>query len=182
MDTTGKQFVEFWSWAAKKDLLNKNTAKSFAAPVRQIISVNENLETMDVSRVDATELFRRFQNVRGKDFRPDSLNAYSRRFKQALDLFLRYTNDPTSWKFKGYTNTGRKTKPAKADQQQRDVLDDALEMPVSQTGSVTPMIDYQFPLRDNCIVRLKLPADLKVSEVDRLAAFMRILVLDIAPS
>jgi hypothetical protein len=42
-------------------------------------------------------------------------------------------------------------------------------------------VEYPFPLRENCIVRLKLPSDLKVAEVERLAAFIRTLALDFAP-
>ena len=176
MESTGKQFVEFWSWASEKGLMNENTAKSYAAPVRQIISVSEGWETMDVSTADADDLVRRFKNVRGKDFKPDSLNAYSRRFKQALDLFLKYVRDPASWKFKGYTNIGRKAKTEKAEKQ-RDSSENTVEGHVSSVGCSTPMVDYPFPLRDNCIVRLRLPADLKIADVERLTAFMKTLTL-----
>lgn len=183
METTGKQFVEFWSWASSKGLMNENTAKGIAAPVRQVLSIDENWETQDVSNIDADELLQRFQNVRGKDFKPESLNAYARRFKQALDLFLQYTRDPSGWKFKGKISSNRKPKAEKSDKQLNlQVSEDIDKATLPQAGNLLPLMEYPFPLRDNCIVKIKLPTDLKVAEVERLTLFIRTLALDFNPS
>jgi hypothetical protein len=180
MEPTGKQFVEFWGWAAQKKLMNENTAYSFASPVKQVVSIDDNWRNIDVSKMDVEDLLSRFQDAKGTKFTPGSLNAYFRRFRQAHDLFLQYIENPTGWKFKGQqSNATRKARALKAEKGKD--TDDAFEMPVPQSGSV-PLVDYPFPLRDNCIVRLKLPADLKVTEVERLAAFMRTLTSDFSAS
>jgi len=176
METTGKQFVDFWNWAAQKGLMNENTAYSFSSPVRQIISVNEDWETIDVSKLNVDDLFSRFQNIKGKNFKPDSLNAYFRRFRSALEMFLEYVENPTGWKYKGQSNQSRKPKNSKAGKDSQS--ENNFEMPISQSEGSNQMVDYPFPLREGCIVRLKLPTDLKISEVERLANFMRSVVID----
>lgn len=175
METTGKQFVDFWSWAAQKGLMNENTAYSFSSPVRQIISVNEDWETLDVSKLDVDNLLSRFQNIKGKNFKPDSLNAYFRRFKQALEMFLEYVENPTGWKYKGQNSQNRKPKNSKTGKDSQN--ENNFEMPISQAEGSIQMVDYPFPLREGCIVRLKLPTDLKLSEVERLNNFMRSVVI-----
>lgn len=174
MEATGKQFVEFWSWAAQKRLMNENTAYAFSSPVRKIISVNENWENLDISKLDVEDVIQRFQNIHGKEFKPESLNAYFRRFRQAHSLYLQYVENPTAWKYKGQQSSTRKQKSKKADKNQS--AEDTFEMPIMQGSNSTQMVDYPFPLRENCIVRLKLPTDLKASEVERLTTFMRTLV------
>ncbi len=176
MESTGKQFAEFWTWAAQKGLMNENTAYGFSSPVRKILSVDEGWENMNVTKLDVDDILQRFQNIHGKEFKPESLNAYFRRFRQALSLYLQYVDNPTAWKYKGQQSSTRKQKPKKADKNQH--TDDAFEMPITQGSASTQMVDYPFPLRENCIVRLKLPTDLKTNEVERLATFMRTLVTD----
>jgi len=176
METTGKQFVEFWNWASKKGLMNENTAYAFSSPVRKIISVHENWENLDVAKLDVDDLLKRFQNIHGKEFKPNSLSAYFRRFRQAHSLYLQYIENPTAWKFKGQQSSTRKQKQTKANRDQD--TEDTFEMPIMQGSNSTQMVDYPFPLRENCIVRLKLPTDLKANEIERLATFMRTLVTD----
>jgi len=176
METTGKQFVEFWAWASKKGLMNENTAYAFSSPVRQIMSVNDDWETIDVSKLDIDNLFLRFRNMNEKKFKPASLNAYFRRFKLALEMFLEYVENPTGWKHKGQITQNRKSKSSKSEKNNQ--IDDTFEMPISQSDNSIQMMDYPFPLREGCIVRLKLPADLKISDVERLITFMRSIAID----
>ncbi|RJP47829.1 MAG: hypothetical protein C4583_15875 [Anaerolineaceae bacterium] len=177
METTGKQFVEFWTWASQKGLMNENTAYSFSSPVKQIISINDGWEEVDVRKLDVDVLLSQFQNLKGKNFKPNSLNTYFRRFKLALDMFLEYVDNPTGWKYKGQIAQNRKPKNAKAAEKGTQ-KESGFEMPVTQSDDAVQMVDYPFPLREGCIVRLKLPVDLKAAEVERLTNFMRSIVLE----
>ena len=181
MERSGKQFVEFWDWAFNKGLMKENTAKSLAVASKQIISVDENWETLDVLNIDVDDLLARFKNLRGKDFKPDSLNVYEHRFRQAVDLFLQHSRDPANWKFKGKTSN-RKAKSDKSDDQRNSPQDSENEIIPPNTVSSNSLIVYPFPLRDNCMIKLNLPSDLKVAEVERLAAYIRTLALDFKPS
>lgn len=179
MDMTGQQLVEFWSWAYKKGLMNENTGRSFAAASKQVLSIEENWEKLDVSSINVDEFIERFKNKRGKKFKPDSLNAYERRFRQALDLFLEYTRDPSTWRFKGQTPSSRK--PQKENSQRHSSAFESAGEAIHQGPTAMALVEYPFPLRESCIVRLRLPADLKVGEIERLAAFMRTLAVDFSP-
>ena len=174
MDTTGKSFSEFWGWAAEKGLMNENTANSFSSPVKQIISILDDWENVDITTIDQDDLFQRFGNIRGKDFKPESLNQYFRRFQNARKVYLDYVTDPINWKYKGQSASRkqRNTKTKKIDKQSD------FGTSARQNSSSISMVDYPFPLRENCLVRLKLPADLKMVDIERLLTFMRTLVVD----
>jgi len=176
METTGKDFIEFWSWASDKGGMNKNTANSLATAVKQVIYIEENWQTIDVNSLDVNKLLLRFQNARKKEFTPESLHVYERRFKQALGLFLDYQRDPVNWKYKSQASNTRKTNMMKHRNLRSPESDgDSFG---SQHISNVPMVDYPYPLRENCIVRIKLPIDLRISDVDRLSSFLRTLVVD----
>lgn len=102
MDATAKDLVNHWSWAAEKGLMNAKTAQVLGSACRQVLSsVGDDWEGIDVRELKADEMFRRFQNLRGKKFTPGSLRAYKERFKWALESFLRYIENPAGWKAPG---------------------------------------------------------------------------------
>src|SRR6266436_2030391 len=98
MDTTGKSLVEHWTWAASKGVMNKNTAGAVHAACTQVLAVLDDWENVDVSTIDPDDVVRRFKNLRAKDFKPESLETYASRFKNALSSYLAYTRDPGAWK------------------------------------------------------------------------------------
>lgn len=176
MATTGKEFIEFWSWASNKGKMNKNTAQSLATASKQVMSVEDDWESIDVSTIDIDDLMLRFRNIRKKDFTTHSLQVYERKFRQALKLFLEFSHDPTNWKYKTQTATASKSKPIR----QRINLAPNLKSvsSESQSSEAIPLVDYPYPLRENCIVRMKLPVDLRTSDVERLITFLRTLVIN----
>lgn len=178
METTGKEFVDFWAYAIKKGLMNPNTARSLGGPVKQILSIDEDWESKDVSTVDTDELLTRFHNMRGKDFKPESLQIYDRRFKQALDLFLQYTSNPTGFRYQGGQANNRKNKSGTRRDKSESKNSSSGEATGMLIGSSTSMIDYPFPLRENCIARFKLPIDLRNSDIERIIAFLRTISVD----
>jgi hypothetical protein len=173
METTGKDFVEHWSWAAEKGLMNKNTASGLRAAVSQVIKSLDNWQTVDVKNLDVEQTLTKFQNLSGKKFKPQVLATYKRRFRLAISSYLSYLEDPGNWKPRtverqprGANNGGKEPNAT-------------TEVPV--TGRTLPsvgLVDYPFPLREGQNVRLVLPRDLKAAEVKRLAAFMATLTVD----
>jgi len=181
MGNTGKDFVEFWSWAVEKGLMNSNTARALGAAVRQVIGIEENWESKEISTTfNIDDIISRFKNLRRQNFKPESLQAYDRRFRQAFSLFLSYQENPANWK-----PTGMSTRKGKI---KGEVKKDFLAKPngvVPQPPEATPasgVMDYPFPLRENCIARLRIPTDIKMAEVERLAAFLRALAIDFSPT
>ena len=178
MDTTGRGFADFWSSAARRGLMKANTASSFAAPVRKVLSVEPEWESADITQLDVEHLLERFRNLHATELTPNSLGAYERRFKGALQIYLEYVRNPTRWKYKGQSQPARK-KTAKPDGGASPKADDGevIDAPGGSASSAQ-LLDYPFRLREDCIVRLRLPADLRVAEVERLATMMRTLAVD----
>ena len=184
MDTTAQSMIEFFDKAAETGRIKPNTARSMSAPVKQIFSsTGENWEQIDVSELDVDDFLARFRNLHGLNYKQRSLAEYERRFRRAVDLYLEYMRNPKTWKFNSQDSAASKAKPKKVGSK-KTVQSHASEPVETTTVSIAPsgiqMMDYPFPLREACVVRLRLPADLKVSEVERLAAFMRTLTADFA--
>jgi hypothetical protein len=185
MNTTGKQLVEHWTWAAERGQMNRNTAGALRTACLHVLGVQDNWEQIDVTSLDVDDLIRRFQNLRAREFNPASLNAYARRFRNAVTSFLEYTKNPAGWKPSarppkvGTNSDGRATSRAKETAEDRGDT----EQP---TGDATPapsvkgLIEYPFPLRENLVARLMLPRDISAAEAKRLYGFMMALAVDSA--
>ncbi len=179
-DTSGKAFVEHWTWAAEQGEMKPNTAAALRAACAQVLSALENWETVDIRRIDIEDTFRRFQNKRARDFKPETLETYRRRFSQAVRLFLQWAEDPKSWKS---PVRERKIRPRGTGEAEVDASSEnrfaagTIESPPPRVG----LMDYPFPLPGNRIALLRLPADLKLAEVQRLTAFLTTLAVDFDP-
>ena len=180
MNTTGKQLVDHWTWAAEKGVMNKNSAGALRAACSQVLSVLDNWQELDVASIDVDDVIRRFENLRARDFNPESLHAYGKRFRRGVESFLEYTKNPSAWKSSSRSvrpsmNAGEEPSEKKPTKSHREVatLETALES-VPTHG----LIEYPFPLRENIVVRLKLPRDFSAAEAKRLYGFMLALAVD----
>ncbi len=52
MDTSGKSFLELWSWAGNRGLMNKNTAIALKNASAKVLSSIEGWETVDITTLD----------------------------------------------------------------------------------------------------------------------------------
>jgi hypothetical protein len=175
-DTTGKALVEFWRHAGDKGLMNANTARAIGQATAQVLSVLDDWQSQDLQTANLEDVWRRFQNKHSRSYKPESLNAYKRRFMAGVKSFLNYVADPSAWRppISG-ERVSRKERlenssgaPARLD----------LGEPVQSTEKGVVMVDYPFPLREGRLAILRLPADLKAVEVRRLTAYLNTLVVD----
>ncbi|MGH8611896.1 MAG: hypothetical protein ACREYF_07585 [Gammaproteobacteria bacterium] len=176
IDTSGKSLVGHWKWAAEKGLMNPNTANGFRAACSQVLSVEEGWETLDVRGLDVGELCRRFQIKRHKEFKTGSLEAYKRRFAQAVQLFLDYAKDPSAWKAPSQERSSRKGK-GPSSEINGEATASIGERPAA-LAVLSGLVEYPFPLREGRLAYLKLPIDLKSAEVKRLTAYLNTLAVD----
>lgn len=172
MDSTGQAFLDHWNWAAKKGVMNTNTAGAMRAAVSQVLGVLDNWQEIDVKTVDVEGTLLRFQNLRKAKFKPSVLETYKRRFRQAVTSYLSYLEDPGGWKPRTVERQAGSDKNASPE---RPVESGRL---LKQETPQAGLVEYPFPLRDGLIARLTLPRDLRTAEVKRLGAFMSALVVD----
>jgi len=176
LDTSGRALVEHWKWAEEKGLMNANTARSLSAACKKVMGVLDGWEKLDVRAVNADDVLQRFQNKRSKEFTPSSLEAYKRRFAQAVKMFLEYADDPSSWKGPQRDRSRRKVKVQSAALGSSSVADDRTQQVMPMSGSA--LVEYPFPLREDRFAYLRLPIDLKLADVRRLTAYLRTLAID----
>jgi len=174
METSGRNLVDHWAWAAEKGLMNPNTANALRAACSTVLGVLEDWESLDVRELDLDAALNRFENLRKQHLNPQTLETYKGRFKRAVDSFLSYHEAPSSWRplsqersEKSEQNWGTK-RPSEDDQQGS----------FSEQGQSVKLVAYPYPLRSDMIVRLILPRDLNVAEVKRLTKFLESLAVD----
>jgi hypothetical protein len=185
--TTASDLMTFIDVQQKKGYMKANTAHSLKAAAKKVLSIDGDLDHIDVSQVDVDELFRRFANLPVADgLKQESKIAYRQRVGQAISWFLGYKADPVGWRPPATAprptgnghgkNKPKPTPPARhtlpADQTPTPPLPPTVE-------GKWRVIDFPFPLRDGLIAHLLLPADLKRAEVRRLNAYMTTLAADI---
>lgn len=186
-NATGKEFVEHWQWAADKGLMNVNTAAAVRAAVSKVLEIDGDWATMDVSKLNVDALLQRFQTLQAKEYKPDTLREYARRFRKGYESYMAYVRDPQSWK-PGPTRPERaKPKDSPTAPLELAGLGGAGPLPdlaglAAAMRTRSPVVGnlafvvYPFPLRENCVVHLSLPLELKAADVQRITTFLNALV------
>jgi hypothetical protein len=176
MEKNAGSLVEHWSWAAEKGLMNRNTAAGFRSACARVLEVlGDDWEQSDISRLDVEELLLRFQNLKKKDFRPQVLETYKQRFRKALTSYLEYLENPGGWKPVNQERSAASQRNDRTAKRQPATNQVATPPPSMRTG--TDEVEYPFPLRSGVMARLVLPRDLTREDVNRLTAFMSMLVV-----
>jgi hypothetical protein len=181
--TTGTDLVNFLEYAEKKGLINRNTASSVKVACRRVLGLEGDLKTLDIATLDINSLFRRFENLHRTEFTPRSLETYRSRVNMGIKWFLGWSRDPAAWKPVGRPVRGvnGETKRRAGPRGDSSSPDDSSHFPghLRAAGDQrVRLVDYPFPLRDDVIVRLQLPPDLRGGEVKRLTAYMSTLTVD----
>jgi hypothetical protein len=175
--TTGKDLVDHWNWAAEKGIMKKNSALALKSACANVLSVIDGWESIDITSIDVEDVITRFKNIQARKYKPQSLEVYGKRFRNAIESYLEYIRDPGAWKPTSRqiqpANSSTNNKPKKIHNIKKED-DQIAPAPAGGRG----LIDYPFPLREGVTVRLMLPRDVTASEVKRLNAFMSTLAVD----
>ena len=175
-DGTGRALIEFLDRAAERGWLNKNTALGYRSASQKILEVENDWEEAKLSAIDVESLFRRFENLRGGEYSPKSLETYRSRFQNAIQTYLEWASNPSGWKLPSPTRRKRAegTSPAQLEGEEASkTRQEKLQAPRPSASS--GMITYPFPLREDVDAQLVLPRDLKAEEARRLVAFINAL-------
>ena len=173
---TGKTLIDHWTWAAEKGVMNRNTAAGLRAACVQVFGVVEDPAQIEIAAVNVDELLVRFQNLCKHKFKPQVLETYKRRFRNAVKSYKEYLANPGTWKPASQERSGnperrqRTSNPAGAPAE----LDTA---PRSRLTTERGTEEYRLPLRPAVMARLILPVDLTPDEAHRVKAFVDMLVV-----
>lgn len=169
--------TDFLSHAAEHGLVPAATAQALAVAARNVFSVLDDEERAALPLEDVDGIIRRFNNKRARDFNPATLKEYGRRVKRAVDVYLRWREDPANFTVKTRTaRPGRKQQISNGGRAEAVVVEpqpDSMDAPVLATAR-----GYQtaFPVRPGQVVTVSnVPHDLSSAEAERLAQFIRLL-------
>lgn len=176
MDATGKGLIDFVSFAADKHLINANTAGALLAASREVLRAiePEGWEALDLRTVDVDDFTTRFERARAGKLKPESLLVYKSRFKNAIQMYFQYLENPSGWRYKPERPAAARKKPGTVSVRSESADDE----PADPRGVRATTIEYPFPLRQGVVVKLHLPSDLTRPESKRLAAFIDALAVE----
>jgi len=188
-EASGAGIVDHYTWAAKKGVMNPNTAGSLKAAAQSVLLAfdPDNWKQLDLTKLNVEEALQRFRNLKSREYTPTSLEVVQNRFRRAVASYFEYLQDPAGWKPTTRTVTPRKSNDGKKSTptggadvetpESQPFTIGMLSASISQSAT-SKLMDYPFPLREGVIAHLHLPRDLTAKDVRRLHVFMQSLVLD----
>jgi hypothetical protein len=160
---------QFLDYLANKGLMNPQTASARKASANTLLGILTDDEAMDVTKIDMDHLTQRFMNIKGSEFKPESVRVYKSRVEGAIRDFISYKKDPLSFKPKLETRSPRiaDKKPKELNGQSSMIASTAA--PPSIMITQTEGIVFPIPIRPNVIVRIAgIPSDMTQSEAKKI--------------
>ncbi len=166
-------FGEFMRQCVVLGLHNPATLRSRKLAAEQLLTELKSHERNDLRLVDVEELCARFHKLQDSTIRPESLDVYKSRLKDALSDFIAWTDDQESFvpresEFKAKREMFRNEPDGH--KQAREEL--ALNPPRS------PLQIFPVPIRKDLVVYIQnVPLDMTEKEAAKIAAVVRALAL-----
>lgn len=165
----------FFEYAEKTGALPRNTVMSRRTATQKLLSVLHGDEGTDLRNVDVDEVAARFANRHKADYSAESLRVYQSRARSAINDFIAWVDNPTSFKPArrrggGQAKSAQTTEtPAKGSSGNDSAQSRAEEQSNSKTGRDT--FNIPIPVRDGVMVEvIGLPRDLRPDEAQKISA------------
>lgn len=191
-DGTGAGLLAFLEWAGKRGEITPTTAKSIAVATGKVLAVEGDPAAVNLRRINADDLFGRFETLNRMSYTTESMSAYRSRFFKAVSMYLAWLDKRPDWKTASQRAPGKAlaVRPAgngnlaaatRATRQRRSAPATASSLPDGREApapSVSESVVYDLPLRPGLRVRLVLPEMLTQADAKRIAAFVNSLAFD----
>jgi hypothetical protein len=163
---SAEALLSFVEYAGNKGLMNKATAAARKAAVKRVSPILEPHEAQDVSKLDIDEVMRRFSNLEGSAFTPESLATYRSRFRATVEDFLTWKENPMAFRPARNGVTRRPSKVPKEDGR----MPSAPSPTLPQSTQPPQTHSLPIPLRADLTVFVHgVPFDLTKAEARRIA-------------
>lgn len=179
------ELLSFLDYVVEKGLQAEATAKSRKTAATKVLEAVDDAEKQDLRSLDREAAFTRFMNLNKKTYSPESFQVYRSRFNSALDDFLRYAEDPSSFRPVASPKTSRSRaagengkSASKGRSNEPEKKGASAAAPVLALPAPEPMLEIPVPLSDGKIARLLLPKALKKSDADRISALVAAYAVD----
>jgi hypothetical protein len=140
----------------------------------------EGWESLDLTTIDLDEYLARFQTLAGAQYKAESITAYKRRIRNAMDAHEHYLANgrPPTFRQGARRAKAEERGSVETDQDGSVVPLESKTQPQSKVGggsSSGGMIDFPWPLKGGRMALLRIPARLHSDDVNRMSAFLRTL-------
>lgn len=169
------ELMDFLDHAGDRGLMPVATAQALAVAARNVLGVLTEDEKHDLSRLDLDGVIKRFNNRRAEDFNPSSLKEYGRRVHRAVELLLKWREDPANFTTKTRTSTASRKRARAAEAGPTRTGEVEYSWGVEQRPAT-----YQssLPIRPGLVITIaNVPQDLTRAEAERIADFVRMLAV-----
>lgn len=179
-DRSREALGRFLDYLGDKGLMSPATAQTRKVSAMKILSILEDGEASDVTKIDIDDLVMRFNNLYGQNYSPGSINTYQSRLRSAISDFKSYLANPLSFK----PSVNGRERPAKARKEngepskktQSDVhAEPPRQAPQSPIGGANIM---PIPIRADLTILIHgLPHDLTESEAKKISGVINALAV-----
>ncbi len=166
-DYSREGLLSFLDYLGAKGLMKRPTVSGRKAAANALLGILTAEEAKDLSKLDLDQLTRRFSNLKGKDFKPKSLQVYKSRLASALEDFQNYRRNPLAFR----PSLSPKERRVSASLPRKEVRDETVVgTPTRQHVSIADELIFPIPLRDGVVVRIAcIPSDLTTAEARKIA-------------
>lgn len=168
---------KFLDYAGQKGLMAKETANARKTAAEKILGVLDPSDVTDLRQVDLEMAIHRFMNLRGTEYKPESLRVYESRMRSAVADFTQWVENPST--YKPSTGRMRSDNGKKAEPSTRTApkmisptapTEHAHQTPPMQAVSLTVPV----PIRRDLYVTINgIPPDLTAEEAEKIANVIR---------
>lgn len=179
-DYSRTALMRFLDILEEKGLAKSNTVIGRRVACTKILDDLSSEEESDVRRIDVETAVKKFVNKNPGDLSPRTLGEYRRRIQRTIKDFVRYNEDPESFKPIGRAGTTNREARRNGQQVRSDDANDRSK-PQSSAPVPTSGLSLSYPLRPDFLAQVVVPRDLKLNEARRLSAFVMTLSPEYEP-
>ena len=179
-DRSREALGRFLDFLGEKGLMAPATAQTRKTSALKLLGVLDKEEAVDVTNIDVDQIARRFTNLHGQSYNPESVLAYRSRLKSALADFRAYLDNPLSFKpaLQGRERTSRNRKEA-GETPKTERIDPPAEPQRSQSSPVMASSNVMpIPIRADLTILIHgLPHDLTEIEARKISGVITALAV-----
>jgi hypothetical protein len=160
--------LKFLDYLADKGLMKGAAIASRKAAANAFLGILKPEEAEDLSNLNLDEVALRFANLKGSQFKPDSMRVYKSRVSSSLEDFKTYRKNPLA--FKPSASIAKNSTTQKNDKPGAKTKSQPTALTKEQFYVPSQEVSFPIPIRPNVIVQLVgIPNDLTKREATKIA-------------
>lgn len=168
------ELFKFLDYLGSKGLMNESTANARRVAAQKVLSVLEDGEKTDIRKVNRGDVFQRFTNKHGRDFTPGSLATYRQRFVSALDDFIKYVDNPATFKPAAMPRAPRQSSSGSTERRTSQSRDQDADH--SAPRAPLGLLPYPIPLPSGNLAQLSIPPSITDADAERIISVVSMMV------